>query len=73
MADGLLTSQEMPIKGGSSVGTTGGLLLYGVSQSALCKKMSFNVAKTILNVALATGGKISSVANLTLELNLLQV
>jgi len=31
MADGLVTTQEMPIKGGSSVGQNGGLLLYGIS------------------------------------------
>ncbi len=69
MADGLVTTQEMPIKGGSSVGLTGGLLLYGVSESASRVKLSHNLAKSILNVSLATGGKLGRMANLTLEMN----
>ena len=32
LADGLISTQEMPIKGGSSVGRNGDLLLYGVTQ-----------------------------------------
>ena len=30
LADGIITTLEMPIKGGSSVGLSGGLMLYGV-------------------------------------------
>ena len=59
----------MPIKGGSSVGLSGGLLLYGVSQTALLKKMGHNVAKSILNVMLASGGHLGKLAFLTLEMN----
>ena len=70
MADGLLTTQEMPIKGGSSVGHSGGLLLYGVtSVGHLRKKIGHNIAKSILNVSLATGGRLGKLSNLTLELN----
>ena len=69
MADGLVTTQEMPIKGGSSVGLTGGLLLYGVSESGSRIKLSHSLAKSILNVSLATGGKLGRMANLTLEMN----
>mmetsp|Transcript_15152 Transcript_15152/g.19176 ORF Transcript_15152/g.19176 Transcript_15152/m.19176 type:complete len:181 (-) Transcript_15152:55-597(-) len=69
LADGLLLTQEMPIKGGSSVGLSGGLLLYGVSTAALQKKMGHNVAKTLMNVMLATGGSLGRVSNLTLEMN----
>lgn len=69
IADGLVTTQEMPIKGGSSVGHSGGLLLYGVSQSHIVKKIGYSVAKSILNVSLATGGKLGKLSNLTLELN----
>ena len=69
MADGLLTTQEMPIKGGSSVGHNGGLLLYGVTQSHLIKRIGHDIAKSILNVSLATGGKLGKLSNLTLEMN----
>ena len=69
LADGLLLTQEMPIKGGSSVGLAGGLLLYGVSAPALQKKMGHNVAKSVLNVMLATGGTLGKLNNLTLEMN----
>ena len=50
MADGIISTQEMPIKGGSSVGLTGGLLLYGVSEGQARKKMGYNLAKSVLNV-----------------------
>ena len=73
MADGLLTTQEMPIKGGSSIGHNGGLLLYGVTSSQMTKKVGHNLAKTILNVSLATGGKLGKLSNLTLEMNHLLV
>lgn len=69
LADGLLQTQEMPIKGGSSVGLAGGLLLYGVSAPTLQKKMGHNVAKSVLNVMLATGGTLGKLSNLTLEMN----
>ena len=69
LADGLIATQEMPIKGGSSVGRNGDLLLYGVTQCHVLKKMGHNLAKTILNVSLATDGKLARVSNLTLEMN----
>ena len=54
MTDGLVLTQEMPIKGGSSVGHTGGLLLYGVSMEKLMPlKMGHNIAKSLLNVSMA--------------------
>lgn len=61
--------QEMPIKGGSSVGASGGLLLYGVSMSHLLRKMGYNVAKTILNVSQVRKGRLGKLSNLTLEMN----
>ena len=69
LADGLLTTQEMPIKGGSSIGLNGGLLLYGVSREQMLRKIGHNVAKTILNVSLAAQGKLGKVSALTLEMN----
>jgi len=69
LADGLLSTQEMPIKGGSSVGQSGGLLLYGVSMGHLQRKVGFNVAKTILNVSLVKEGRLGKLSNLTLEMN----
>lgn len=73
MADGLLTTQEMPIKGGSSVGHNGGLLLYGITQGQVIKKVGHNIAKAILNVTLASGGKLGKLSNLSLEMNHLLV
>lgn len=69
IADGLLTTQEMPIKGGSSVGLKGDLLLYGVFKDTLRKKMGHNIAKSILNVMLATRGTLGKLSNLPLEMN----
>lgn len=69
IADGLLTTQEMPIKGGSSVGLRGDLLLYGLSKAALQKKMGYNIGKSILNVLLVTKGTLGKLSNLPLEMN----
>ena len=35
IADSLLTTQEMPIKGGSSTGLKGDLLLYGINKDKM--------------------------------------
>ena len=69
LSDGLILTQEMPIKGGSSVGHSGGLLLYGVSMAHLQSKFGFNVAKAILNVSLVKEGHLGKLSNLTLEMN----
>ena len=69
LLDGLITTQEMPIKGGSSEGLAGGLLLYGVKQYELLGKMGRNIAKSIFNVSMATGGKLGKLTEMTLEMN----
>ena len=58
----------MPIKGGSSVGIGGGLLLYGVTMSNIIQKVGLNVVKASLNVSLRKG-KLGRLQNLTLEMN----
>lgn len=72
LADGYLLTQEMPIKGGSSVAPSGCLLLFGLNQSHIQKKMGFNVTKATLNLLLRVGS-LGHCQNLALEMNHLSI
>lgn len=43
--------------------------MYGVNHDKVVKRMGCNLAKTVMNVSLANGGKLGRLSDLTLEMN----
>lgn len=63
LADGVVKIQDVPQKSGTA-------LMYGTSPQQVTELLACKLAKSILNVVLASG-RLGKMSNLTLEFNLL--